>query len=1218
MRRNTRGSARETRVHRHHTGPRAAVPRRDRRHSAEDVDEYDGVASDDDGSFGVQNYEPGAHDPEVFEEVFGGVHDVEMGDGGFGEMDGLGGAAAADVAGGALDPLDAPFSDDDVDIVLPEGAGDGGEVELGGRFALRADCVNLSADASYWRPLAWSSVSGAATALRDRAADMTVTVVARLKAGHVSVPDAWSETCRTRPRIYRRIVGILFACWDDYSRRTYSGKWNARGVARVIFLLHPFTPAPVDSAAFDRETARLSYLSGLAPQELLHRISMPLVGGQKITSAEEDTVSGAVLDPVAAAVASMLTFESIESLEHMAGGPYIALPLDRTVAHPPSSADVAHLARTLNQGALRLFRTTESLAGYGDGDIAAVDLDECHDPLAAGVRSAELAADHPRGFDPATAIARIPITQLPPAFWRGDTKNRTVIVCTDEDPLWVMVRDFFTENGDLATLERIRRGGVTFEGLTYVFRVFQTFEDSIEASHAFLNGGIRFPQGAKPILFPVALSRDGVASSMAIARSVIPMMVAGMCGATSKWWSSRLVAILAVGSCLSPGKAGSVSDLNARRLHHMEEREVITRIAHVLHSALFGEPSVVITSTKTDTVYVPLPYVASFVVDQVEEQKMASRMGTWCSVCTSESPLHRWGQVLAVMQSRGGAAAVEDEKDDDGGEEGAEAAERLQVAHERAKAEAIRACAEPTVVRRHVLEWEAQLAECLKRKFNPATHVHLQPVMPLEAFAEATMISDVNVMLREPLSRDGRHPFAGDPMHLLSLAMKHTLALLKGGMQLREQEEFRAAWVSSASHDPRTHGIAGNHVEDQHRLQLEPPDFANETQRYSYFLRAFILAQFASQRHREFVCEVMRPLARVILLFYAPHDRVAGPVLTSLDCATAAWHVAKFRKSFTRWHLDHVGPVDARVELSHENLAHSVSAWLRFGSSVLTSMSPFEKRHQVSRLSVNATSRQTVDSDASIPLKLTIAATRLQTCSALAAEASGIPDRRRRGTRDGGITADMEKLEVIPADVSAWVRLALRCLTDGEVPLFSDDGDDVVLPDEVEIIQLSKSCWIPVHSYCVDTVGFFPNEDVASIPFLFAAKYVAVAGREEPPPDAAAAAPAVVAPRTWSAGPFLFGGAAEVRVRRVSDDGATRMTVLLGRTLDPQPSPSGVDIACFSVPTRGSYNAVCPLWAVGGVHGALWQMAESAEAMTLSTIGVVHPALVAVKRSWLR
>jgi hypothetical protein len=188
-----------------------------------------------------------------------------------------------------------------------------------------------------------------------------------------------------------------------------------------------------------------------------------------------------------------------------------------------------------------------------------------------------------------------------------------------------------------------------------------------------------------------------------------------------------------------------------------------------------------------------------------------------------------------------------------------------------------------------------------------------------------------------------------------------------------------------------------------------------------------------------------------------------------------------------------------------------------------------------------------------------------------------------------------------------------------ELAIDSDAGRPCVVDwDDRDNVAFFTSCWVPVNGYSLDSVGML-HKTISAAPPLFAARFHEACAADEE--DAGGAADGVdVRMRNVQHGIFLFGVAARYQSRDCIDDSATSTTFLLGWNAARYRDPSPVDgVESFRVPYNARLTSVCTLWAIGGVLGSTIAPGSGPhDVHTLTSVGVVHPALVCLKPSWLR
>jgi hypothetical protein len=796
---------------------------------------------------------------------------------------------------------------------------------------------------------------------------------------------------------------------------------------------------------------------------------------------------------------------------------------------------------------------------------------------------------------------------------------------------------------------------VWHERVQYLVRVSYAYEDGWEAMIASGNvAPVRTDyerDGYKTVMLPIALSRDGVSISPADGRSIVPVMAAAQCGATGAWWSPRHMVALSVGAKLSNEAMESDALLryNAHRLAHAELRTILVRISQALQSVIEGKPTVIILDKDTGDKFIVFPYFAALIVDQPEEATLSSKRRHWCVTCAKLSPLEgmmalmadplpRWHDPTpqrpdAVMSYVNGIEALL-----------AESVPRLDKMRDR--------------------EDKASCDIHSVRDPEQSSHyiLYLQPIVPLEAFADLITVfpsgdaraghfGDINVMLRATCTpRDGRRPFSGDPMHLFSLAIKHTMEELSWivGSQPGAQKVYRELWIASSPEDGDTTGVGGRHK----RSMLALPAHHNEPQRYSYFLRAALIASRVRDRTvSQFVEQVMVPLAEAIMEFYSAHDRELGPMVSISSWLHVTDRVLVFSDAYNRFFVEKLRATgdamhDARF-LSHHNLIHSVSAWRRYGSWVITHMGVFEKGHRDARAVSVKTTRQYCDIDQKAQTTQTHALWRIQMAKRLRSDADYGTLRTAKYHTAGGIESTREKT---PAVIQLAVCDALAQLRNGGT-LVADNGEEIREGGSITFRGMSSLCCVAVHGYALDVYGYRDKTGtVSSIPFLLAAKSVRlrqpcaqrvpdldsddeeddgeaedeededgdveIFGRgegegEEEGGEEVAGAEA----RPSSHSVFLFGIAVEVRI----DDAV--VTVLLGHAprIPPGELTQRNPIINFKVSRQEleRFDHACLIADVGGVLGGLWTPGALGDRI-VSTFGMVHPALVAPRRSWVK
>jgi len=470
----------------------------------------------------------------------------------------------------------------------------------------------------------------------------------------------------------------------------------------------------------------------------------------------------------------------------------------------------------------------------------------------------------------------------------------------------------------------------------------------------------------------IALSRDGVAVSFQDGRSVVPVMGAAACGKPASLWSPAHVATIAVGAKVvaDSAKTPPICDVNLRRIAHAELRTAVSDIGEALKAAILGQPQLIIHAPDMAEMYVPFPYLMSLVVDQPEERLLAAKRGYFCLQCSPKTWMEELRRASPAQASRIAGA-----------------------------------CGKPHALRELVDSVERTLADGYKRASSAVSRhfEQFRPITPLETFAALMLVPpyglpiavapSINVMLRIPFQSDGRSLFTGDPLHLFKLAIDHTLDVLSELLKRhRRQDRYKRLWRQSSAADPSTSGCAGSHKESP----LAVPATHNEPQRYAFFLRSLMLTARCGDEEQDFVRDVMVPLAEAITLFYTPHRRDVGPLITPLVCFRATFAAYRFCLGFATWKqmfLEEGRDMHRAMQLSHHNLIHALDAWLRNGTSTTTNMGLFEKAHRDSRAASQAGTRQYMAQNPGVQVQQTKAHWRMQMSQAVAADVSFAPER---------------------------------------------------------------------------------------------------------------------------------------------------------------------------------------------------------------------------------
>jgi hypothetical protein len=1053
-----------------------------------------------------------------------------------------------------------------------------------------------------------------------------------------------------------RIMGVLCAAWIEYGRRKYSshltGPFQAAFFARCfggaerrrIALVSP----KVTKRVFFEDVVSVLSMCGLGAKIPLLPQRMPLVGGVNLNG--ERFVEYSVVDPVPAACASLLAFEDLDSLRELSQGPFFAMPVDRALVDVPGK----QIARLYDEQ---------------DEQSAPVLIDKFpsryfrpRDPLAS-VRSFAAHAVEQRQLRP----EKIPIVRVPLRDLLDDGQvrfpqcfSRVIVRCHDDDPIWPRLCEYFRRRPERAAeFDAVQRAAVEHGDERYIMRVSHTYEDGDEAAVAAaavaeVRADLEKEDGVRTFMLPIALCRDGVSVSPVDGRSTVPVMCAPQCGAVTKWWSPALVVPLACGAKLTElAREDPVMNYNARRLAHAELRTIIQRIARALQAVIEGRPTVRIEHDDGNPeVFIPIPYLASLIVDQPEEALLASKRTSWCTTCAESSPVAGMFSLLKHPLPRWTNPGPALQRWDSVGEY-------------------------VDVLEGKIAEKLGDLAQHIARREGDPVRDYayfMKPVMPLEAFADLISVFPdgdrrvgrarwINVMLREPNKHhDARQLFTGDPMHLLNLAIKHTLEELAFLLDRRHlRPEYAHNWSLSCPKLATTFGCGGSHMGSF----LEVPPQHNEPRRYSLLLRATLVA---SRVHNpvinRFVESVMIPLAQAIMIFFSPHDRVLGPVsspLTWLGGTQAAMEFAAAELPFyqDRCAALNATPNDARF-LSHHNLIHAYAALRRKGSSVITHMGLYEKLHRDARAAAQAAERAYLDCNGRAQTTQTRSLWYLHMTHRLAADSVFAPKRLLAFHRTGWMV-DKETAECSEAQ-NAIVNAAVQLLLRARGHLVADDGSEVHVDSwDDKHILFATSCWAAVHGYAVQLAGYEPGKPPPAVPFLLAVESVRlprdaarmrdeeddegeeggrkggahmrrhididVEGEEGEEGEEARKQrrrevededqEQVEGDEEYNSlsldGVFLFGAAARIDV-----GGDRNVTILLGHSPSTRPRVIGQTIVNFFTPRGGlEYDAACFLADTGGVLGAIWTPHEHGRFL-ISTFSVVHPALVAPKDSWYR
>lgn len=1158
---------------------------------------------------------------EAHEAVRGGMVDEEEDDDrGFSDEEWEGGFD--DASGSDMDDEDDDGTRADGERAGSPDGGLSGVDALVRQLVLEADTI-LCADAVNWPQVTSCSLRACAKSILARSAAISDAILSRRDF----VKGTWFVEKRGRPELLRRVAAIVLV---STLAVLISSPHQAAAIAAIVCKLYPYMS--LTGMTSPENPLKLTKAAGLGSSTKPRSVTCKL-----FAPGELESVEIRVGDAPAAVVASMLSFEGPEELMTMSSGPFLAFPVEKGVVDA-SGIDVAQLyAEMLADIELRNFTAARAHTPNDDDAFTPPALYPIRQSSSSSSRSAAGASSsasslsssssssssssfssslHPpadcnlaaasvvnrcrvaalRGSrDVRNDVLRVPSHVFRDPFFVDKLFQRTIVRCDSGDAMW---REMEAAAGADA-LERIQEAAVPFGGHRYAFRVAEMYEDSIDAWEAAWKLQATYciyrAYHMHPFLVPIGVCRDGVAVSFHTGRSAVPVMAGAMCGRSWKWWSPQNVATLAVGAKLTGARNETVEKLDEKRVSMFELRSVVLSIAETLEAAIAQKPKLVVRAAD-GTVFVPLPFLQLCLLDLAEEQTQAARVGNVCMQCAVETPLLRWRGVLDMCSCSAFMSA-----------------DTLLNT--------------PSDVIAQVEAEEEAVAARTKVAFRDARSINAFPVLSLEGFAERLVVcSDgistngigetVNVMLRIPLTRGGKHGsrdvFVGDAMHLLNLLINHSLEAVLGILQgTGSMKTFKDLWLASCSRDVRTYGCAGAHM---HSIACLPPD-ANERIRYAYMVRMLLVAALwppgdSCAEVWSTMNDLVLPVVDIIMEFFAPHDRVNGATTSVLNCVRAARGAHVFKAKFLA-RCPHTG---TKQQLTHHIATHSFSSWMRFGSPAFTSMSAFEFVHRNTRDAVQASSRQDLNTDPSVARVQSMRTWRLEMQRRIASQMRTAPLHRVNPGRTGGIphgspaenSTRVHAQGILEAVESALDTLRSMGVTMASLRPSADRTSDCELPHRLDdcTVTVSSTCWVPVHGYLLEMVGTVADE-VPPVPPLLAAQFVSV---EQPEDEKETSMPET------RVGVFLMSAAVALSCRGRNITLLVGHEVALGRRTECPLRGVLKEV----VEPEARANVVCVLQSVGGVLGAAWAPTPTPSSRTLVTVGPVHPALVALKGSWLR
>jgi hypothetical protein len=1210
------------------------------------------------------------------------------------------GAAAAGAPGSVLDDEDMwreaeleedeGDADEDYDDLIPP-AGDGGGIGVpdsdGERVLLGTEwregllacarAVLVVGDSDVER-VHFSSRRGAVRSIWARSMSLSNELQRRVLSGTLGdrIPHGWKTVLSSSDRqaAFFKVLSLVFGAWVFVASSSRGVRVAMRIglVARDLFRIAPSAPNPPSSPkVLAQDLQALAFLVGLGGRTETRDVVVGLLDTRAAGGAS--SVHSGVLDPVVGAAAAALSMEDTGSVQMMASGPFLAFATTRDRAlGGVDLGDFASMLDAVPQTAFAEYaRAVGTVEGMGDVVVGVTSLLQKGGRLW-GFLPGAASGDDGRAVDAAMTSAmleyrgteahavdpvdvgmlRVSAAVLPSEFIADGHWRRWIIECSGTDRAWVLLESVLSPG----EVELVRRGGVSVDGKLYCVRVAARYEDSLEAWSAHLSvchvrDSLR-ERGIASLMFPIMMGQDGVLTTAGGDGSTTPVMVATICGRPGRFWSARNVAFCGFSAKEKAGIDGNASfgaSVDNGRLHHAVLRAAIAWVGEDLSAVLSCRPPVIIKDKDSDAILVPIPYVAGLLVDQPEHAALSStrQLGTAhgrdCGKCWETHYLSEWHDLVQ--------AAVKATEDPGVG---------VHVVH------AAEACRSADRTERAVFAGD-------DHGERAAVAHKLKTVMPIDAFASSVSVGPpqsghtdddaplgpLDVTLHNPTdpSSCGAQLYVPDGLHLFKLAMQHSLdlfdrAVLSPAKTLSSRLTIlwdRCAVSVGIGGSSTTAGLCGLH----RRSIVQAPSTASEPQAFAHFLRFCLLATWlleptgddesadTDSAHkltgRRLLHDVLLPLARAILLYYPPHHRASAAVQTLPRTMLVTYLLLSFSTSYATHHRETLrAPPHYKVDLSHHNLTHCPSSWLRFGSSALCSMSAFEHTHARTRQAAAGTSLQTIATDASSPSRLASSAHAVSLALRIAPgdEAAEVSRGIAVCSDDAGVASRRTKhvnmprsrrSEAAPMPISAaseaffsaplyaeLIAGLFRASVDARRDPISDDGSARLLPESADSESLDTvvrdvarharvvpRVVLPLHSYCLQVRPLNGEQrlDVANAVFLHA---LCSTGRGDGPPG-------------FGVAPLLLCWCVSCELA-VGPGRTTRVTLLFGHIPERVDSPLRPWVQAFRVPEPVQPNAVCFLRDVGVVLGAVWNRYNN----SLRSVGAVHPAIVALRRSLLR
>jgi hypothetical protein len=1225
---------------------RAAAQRRSRKRTRSGQ----GIGADEEGEEmeaedGVGRFGAGDDEEERAPPPSDGSSDDDGGDeeGSVAEVED-GGADDDAWCGGDFEGGGEPVLPED-DEVLPQDA-PGHEPARSVHFPLfrRARAV-ISMDAGRLPRLSFQSAIRAADTIWKRSVAMTELIVWRLRTGVVVAPDGWVRVGGRRLELLARVVGLVLCSWTWWGDQIVGGRMNGvRAMNVTLRLTSWISIAPAPSPGRARELlSELAFLAGLGGwNELSAYYWESVVAG-------EGRISTAGVDPAVQSVVSVARSEDPSVLHSMCKGPFLTLPTSPTTAWAGLSergtVEAIHAviaatdATRADQPPVELrddlvwdmkeYMGTRSWRE--SGARRATERETWASHLSSG---ALLRGEH--------RVVRIPLEAFPGDFWAGGhhIEHRFKLAGDDgaaehrgASPVIEWLQALLSPEDFSAVASAAVNG--------WLVRVSEGYEDSVRAAraHAALRGVRQALKkaGIDTIPWPLSITSDGVAVSIGDGATVTPTMAMPMCGSSWRFWSatnSSVTGFSVKGRLRGLSAAGEVE---RRREAQSAVRDAIECVAvdlrriHCVAEALEVGGSdeidnddgnvVLLVDEATGGVILPIPYIAAMHMDQVEMctlcgmSRLGSEPGHECRKCSqAENP--PFGEFVAYATSlleheaisRGLPVMSSDEVRDtlmvDAGEASATAfaVEQALAANPRAAKEAER--------------------------------IHLRPVVSVDVFASMNIVArraaaalDVTLRDARDVSDGGAQLYVPDPMHLLVLAMKHALKVLDANFKDDKplRDSYAALWQATGCVGERggattTYGLCGLH----RNMTTTLIEGRSEAERYAQFLRASLVSSMLGAVPgnvwlAKYTTTVLLPLCEVILTFYAPHRRHSAALESLPRCVEATLHAWLFAAGYEAAARNTVKKQASRnkINLSHHHLVHMISGWLRFGSAALTSMSGPEHHHRTTRAAAQRTSKQTTETDSSIPRLLTERVHHLALAERVAMPL--VDPGTERSERELGLEYCMRRIErkgrhgiprrAVAAPEVPVLRALVRSLLDADIQSRQEyaDGDvDAVLATDAFVAgaEVLDRVPLPLHSYIVTITGFSVRPD--------SPESVVVGARCVSTNDADACS-ASTSPRMMLVGMAIYSSLC-----------GRPVTLLLGHLLDVSllsaSAPAGDSdsdglgfhyVAHISVPPAPSLDSACFLGDVDVSFGSVWDRRGSRLVLSRP----IHPTFLALRRS---